>query len=79
MASAGLRGNQPRSQGSLLPALSRSFGRVGENPGNEIESQDVLIRESYGRIHVRILHLYPLDSATGFPGTYQVDNYLPVG
>ena len=30
---------QPRSQGSLLPALlslSRSVGRVGENPGNEV-------------------------------------------
>ena len=26
---------QPRSQGSLLPAL-RSVGRVGENPGNEV-------------------------------------------
>ena len=29
---------QPRSQGSLLPALSRSVGRVGENPGNEVET-----------------------------------------
>ena len=36
--------HQPRSQGSLLPALwssqglslSRSVGRVGENPGNEV-------------------------------------------
>ena len=31
---------QPRSQGSLLPALrfslSRSLGRVGENPGNDV-------------------------------------------
>ena len=27
---------QPRSQGSLLPNLSRSVGRVGENPGNEV-------------------------------------------
>ena len=27
---------QPRSQGSLLPAL-RSVGRVGENPGNEVD------------------------------------------
>ena len=27
--------SQPRSQGSLLPAL-RSVGRVGENPGNEV-------------------------------------------
>ena len=26
------------SQGSLLPALSRSVGRVGENPGNEVGS-----------------------------------------
>ena len=26
---------QPRSQGSLLPAV-RSVGRVGENPGNEV-------------------------------------------
>ena len=26
---------QPRSKGSLLPAL-RSVGRVGENPGNEV-------------------------------------------
>ena len=25
----------PRSQGSLLPALRSSVGRVGENPGNE--------------------------------------------
>ena len=35
--------NQPRSQGSLLPAprskLSRSVGRVGENPGNEVAGQ----------------------------------------
>ena len=30
---------QPRSQGSLLPALSRSLGRVGENPGNEVASK----------------------------------------
>ena len=29
------RWSQPRSQGSLLPAL-RSVGRVGENPGNEV-------------------------------------------
>ena len=29
--------NQPRSQGSLLLVpLSRSGGRVGENPGNEV-------------------------------------------
>ena len=27
---------QPRSQGSLLPALRSSIGRVGENPGNEV-------------------------------------------
>ena len=27
---------QPRFQGSLLPALSHSVGRVGENPGNEV-------------------------------------------
>ena len=27
---------QPRSQGSLLPA-PWSVGRVGENPGNEVE------------------------------------------
>ena len=34
---------QPRSQGSLLPALpSRSVGRVGENPGNEVDSLYVL-------------------------------------
>jgi len=43
--------NQPRSQGSLLPALwsererdpglspSRSIGRVGENPGNEVDRE----------------------------------------
>ena len=38
--------SQPRSQGSLLPALrsalslslSRSVGRVGENPGNEVDT-----------------------------------------
>ena len=29
---------QPCSQGSLLPALSRFVGRVGENPGNEVDS-----------------------------------------
>ena len=29
---------QPHSQDSLLPALSRSMGRVGENPGNEVGS-----------------------------------------
>ena len=28
--------NQPRSQGSLLPALRSSVGRVGENPENEV-------------------------------------------
>ena len=27
---------QHRSQGSLLPALSRSVGRVGENPRNDV-------------------------------------------
>ena len=32
---------QPRSQGSLLPAL-RSVGRVGENPGNEVENSDAI-------------------------------------
>ena len=35
--------NQHRSQGSFLPALrsklSRSVGRVGENPGNEVTGQ----------------------------------------
>ena len=30
---------QPRSQGSLLPALSPSVGRVVENPGNEVASK----------------------------------------
>ena len=30
--------SQPRSQGSPLPALlSCSVGRVGENPGNEVD------------------------------------------
>ena len=37
--------SQPRSQGSLLPALrsererdpGNSVGRVGENPGNEVD------------------------------------------
>ena len=28
--------SQPRSQGSLLPALRSERGRVGENPGNEV-------------------------------------------
>ena len=32
--------SEPRSQGSLLPAL-RSVGRVGENPGNEVVEQCV--------------------------------------
>ena len=27
---------QPRSQGSLLPSLRSSVGRVGKNPGNEV-------------------------------------------
>ena len=27
---------QPRSQGSLLPALRSERGQVGENPGNEV-------------------------------------------
>ena len=33
-----LQAYQPRSQGSLLPALLRrsAVGRVGENPGNEV-------------------------------------------
>ena len=43
--SAARRKRKPRSQGSLLPALrreregalSRSAGRAGENPGNEVE------------------------------------------
>ena len=39
--------NQPCSQGSLLPALSRSVGRVGENPGNEVFSQQVLGNHIY--------------------------------
>ena len=30
---------QPRSQGSLLPAL-RSVGQVGENPGNEVDAAE---------------------------------------
>ena len=34
-----LRESQPRSQGSLLPALRRERGRVGENPGNEVERE----------------------------------------
>ena len=29
--------DQPRSQGSPLPAVSCSVGRVGENPGNEVD------------------------------------------
>ena len=37
ISSSGDKFTQPRSQGSLLPALSRSVGRVGENPGNEVE------------------------------------------
>ena len=28
---------QPRSQGSLLPALRSERGWVGENPGNEVD------------------------------------------
>ena len=31
--------HQPRSQGSLLPGLSRSVGRVGESPGYEVECE----------------------------------------
>ena len=30
------RSIQPRSKGSLLPALRSERGRVGENPGNEV-------------------------------------------
>ena len=46
---------QPRSQGSLLPAL-RSVGRVGENPGNEVENSDAIKEvRSKGR------DVYPLD------------------
>ena len=37
---------QPRSQGSLLPAL-RSVGRVGENPGNEVALSPLDTYESY--------------------------------
>ena len=29
---------QPHSQGSLLPALRSSVGRVGENSGNEVSA-----------------------------------------
>ena len=29
---------QPHSQGSLLPTLWSSVGRVGENPGNEVSA-----------------------------------------
>ena len=32
------RAAQPCSQSSLLPTLRSSVGRVGENPGNEVES-----------------------------------------
>ena len=39
--------NQSCSQGSLLPALSRSVGRVGENPENEVVSQQVLGKHIY--------------------------------
>ena len=28
---------QPRSQGSIQPALRSERGRVGENPGNEVD------------------------------------------
>ena len=35
--------DQPRSQGSPLPTLSCSVGRVGENPGNEVDE----IRERF--------------------------------
>ena len=37
---------QPRSQGSLLPALFRSVGRVGENPGNEVGHYSSSLHES---------------------------------
>ena len=37
---------QPRSQGSLLPAV-RSVGRVGENPGNEVALSPLDTYESY--------------------------------
>ena len=32
---------QPQSQGSLLPTLRSSVGRVGENPGNEVVQENV--------------------------------------
>ena len=49
---------QPHSLGSLLPALwseresslSRSIGRVGENPGNKVGPCDVLTGQGNSRL-----------------------------
>ena len=43
---------QPRSQGSLQPALSRSVGRVGENPGNEVAVTYGLFPYLAGRVRL---------------------------
>ena len=40
---------QPRSQGSLLPAL-QSVGQVGENPGNEFEPLDITTRRILNKV-----------------------------
>ena len=39
---------QPRSQGSLLPALSWSVGRVRENPENEVHESHAHFGTSLG-------------------------------
>ena len=55
---------QPRSQGSLLPCLterplSRSVGRVGENPGNEV------VLSLWQRAEFFLKHVYDLRSESG--------------
>ena len=52
---------QPRPQGSLLPALSCSVGRVGENPENEVHESHAHFGTSLGsKTTSNCLRLYTL-------------------
>ena len=65
--SLSLEERQPRSQGSLLLVLSRSVGRVGENPGNEAGGESttratpklVFLRDRHRHRHLILCGTYP--------------------
>ena len=62
---------QPRSQGSLLPAL-RSVGRVGENPGNEVVIILHLILHS--AVHIYDFHIFITSSSKHFIGLQRTNS-----